>query len=245
MILRLLEENYPLDEIIYFDIGVEFPAIKNNAERLKELLRNGKREITLTILEPDKPFMWYMLEKDVHKKNGTEQKGYKWCGGMCRWGTQLKLQAIHENNKKYGDEVVVEYIGIASDERERMEHHRIKRQSKRIQIFPLVEWGMTEKDCLKYCYEKGWNWDCNGVDLYSILDRVSCWCCGNKNLKELRNIYHFLPEVWEQLKDLQRKIEIPFKQNASIFELEKRFKKEDSEMLFDYKDLSLQPTYRV
>ena len=44
---------------------------------------------------------------------------------------------------------------------------------------------MTEKDCLKYCYESGFSWDEDGIDLYSILDRVSCWCCCNKNLKEL------------------------------------------------------------
>ena len=33
----------------------------------------------------------------------------------------------------------------------------------------------------------------NDVRLYDILDRVSCWCCKNKNRKELKAIYQYLP----------------------------------------------------
>lgn len=90
---------------------------------------------------------------------------------------------------------------------------------------------MTEKDCLNYCYEKGYNWIVDGIDLYSILDRVSCWCCANKNLKELKNIYQYLPAYWNKLRQLQDKLERPMKgyykdQPKGIYELEERFKKE-------------------
>lgn len=69
------------------------------------------------------------------------------------------------------------------------------------------------------------------MDLYSILDRISCWCCCNKNLKELRNIYRYLPNYWQMLRDLQEKIDRPFKgyykgQAKGIFELEERFSSE-------------------
>ena len=83
---------------------------------------------------------------------------------------------------------------------------------------------MTEKDCLDYCYKNGWNWIENSIELYSILDRVSCWCCRNKNLKELKNIYKFLPNYWKKLRELQKKIEIPFRNKSTIFELENQFK---------------------
>lgn len=56
---------------------------------------------------------------------------------------------------------------------------------------------------LMYCVTHGFDWNENGVRLYEILDRVSCWCCANKNLKELKNYYKFLPEYWEKLKRLQ------------------------------------------
>lgn len=68
--------------------------------------------------------------------------------------------------------------------------------------------------------------------LYDILDRVSCWCCCNKNLKELRNIRRYLPEYWEKLKHLQAQLERPMKgfykgQPRGVFELDERFVRED------------------
>lgn len=89
---------------------------------------------------------------------------------------------------------------------------------------------MTESDCLDYCYSQGWHWNENGYELYDLLDRVSCKYCKNKNLKELRNIYHFLPEVWQELKELQDKVQMPFRGGKTIHDLETRFVSEDSQM---------------
>lgn len=230
MLLRLLEEKYPLDEVVYFDIGVEFQSIRNNAEKTKAMLDD--KGIKFTILEPKEPFIYCMCEKPVKKANRTIQSGYKWCGGCARWGTALKLDAIKKNNAKYGDEMIVEYVGVASDERQRINRER---HGNRIKIYPLVEWEMTEKDCLEYCYGKGWHWQENGYELYDLLDRVSCKYCRNKNLKELRNIYHFMPDVWQELKDLQDKVKMPYKDGKTIHDIEMRFITEDSQMdIFDF-----------
>lgn len=229
MLLKLLEMNYPLDEVVYFDIGVEFDSIRNNAEKMKSLLAN--KGIEFTILEPREPFIYCTTEKPVKKRNGELQCGYKWCGGCARWGTSLKLEAIKENNKKYGDELIVEYVGVAADERQRINRER---NGNRVKIYPLVEWEMTEKDCLEYCYSKGWHWNENGYELYDLLDRVSCKYCKNKNLKELKNIYHFMPDVWQELKELQDKVQMPFKGNKTIHDIETRFITEDNQMtIFD------------
>ena len=105
--------------------------------------------------------------------------------GCCRWGTTDKIRIV---DKYCESEPTKVYVGIAIDEPKRIEKER-----KPYKIFPLVEWGMTEKECLEYCRNNGWDWKeetPNGyIDLYDILDRVSCWCCSNKNRKELKNIY--------------------------------------------------------
>ena len=96
---------------------------------------------------------------------------------------------------------------------------------------------MTEADCLRYCAERGFTWDEGGVDLYAILDRVSCWCCANKNRKELKNMYLYLPEYWERLKTLQARLERPMKRFKSkrhgeygnVFDMERVFEKELNE----------------
>ena len=221
LILKLLELKYPLDEVIFYDSGVEFQAIYSNKNKLKTILES--KNITFTELKPTYNFIYLMTEKPVNKRDFSVQNGYKWCGGKCRWGTTYKLQAIKNHYKQYND-FVVEYVGIAADEQERLLRERRKICSNKIKLYPLVEWQMTEKDCLDYCYKNGWNWLENDIELYSVLDRVSCWCCRNKNLKELKNIYYFLPNYWEKLRELQKKIDIPFRNKSTIFELENQFK---------------------
>lgn len=216
MLLMMLEKQMPIDEVVYFNIGEEFEPIDRNKEKMKQILE--AKGIKFTELKPKTSYMFNMLEREVTKRDGTKKHGYGWCGGVCRWGTSLKQNAIREHNKQNNEEVI-DYIGIAYDEPKRVREDKSKK-------YPLVDWKMTEKDCLDYCYSKGWNWEMNNIDLYKILDRVSCWCCRNKNLKELKNIYKYLPNIWENLKDLQSKIEIPFKQNKTIFDLEERFKEE-------------------
>lgn len=104
----------------------------------------------------------------------------------------------------------MEYVGIAKDEANRVEKQRTKR-GRTVKLYPLVECGMTEDDCLKFCYEHNVNWKQNGVDLYKILDRVSCWCCANKNQKEIENIIKFLPDVWIKIKDYETKCGVLYK----------------------------------
>lgn len=215
MLLKLIETNKPLDEVIFYNTGMEFQCIYTIRDKIKKILE--EKNIKYIELKPAVPFEYTMFEKPVKKRNGTIGKGYSWCGGMCRWGTTEKIKAIEKYCKG-----CYEYVGIAKDEPKRLEKER-----KGNKIFPLVEWEMTEKDCLNYCYSKGFNWIEDGIDLYSILDRVSCWCCANKNLKELKNYYKYLPKYWDKFKGLQSKTERPFKNNKyTIFDLEERFKKE-------------------
>lgn len=78
---------------------------------------------------------------------------------------------------------------------------------------------MSEADCLAYCKEHGFDW--NG--LYDHFDRVSCWCCPLKNLKELRQLYEFYPELWQKLKDWDEKTWNDYKKGWPIWKLEYRF----------------------
>ena len=214
MLLRLIEENKLLDEVVFYDTGMEFECIYNLRNKILPLLE--AHNIKYTELKPKETFLYTMFEKPVKKRNGTIGKGYSWCGGRCRWGTTEKLKAIEKHCK--GN---YEYVGIAYDEQ-----NRLSKERKGNKLFPLAEWEMTEKDCLEYCYNKGYNWNEDGIELYSILDRVSCWCCCNKNLKELENYYKYLPKYWNKLKELQSKTDRPMKYNKyTVFDLEKKFKK--------------------
>lgn len=219
MLLKLIEENKPLDEVVFYDTGMEFEAIYNTRDKVKTLLES--EGIKFTELKPKNTMEFDMFEKCIKCRNGKCRKGYGWCGGACRWGTTFKIQTMNNYTKKYGNDLV-EYIGIAYDEPKRLSKER-----KGNKQFPLAEWKMTEKDCLEYCYMRGYFWQEDNVELYNILDRVSCWCCANKNLKELKNYYLYLPKYWQKLKDLQARTNRPFKYNKyTIFDLEKKFKQD-------------------
>ena len=191
MLFMLADKGYPLDAVRFFDTGMEFGAIYRERDRLIPKIESFG--IEYIEFHPSKPFWWSMMCRPVKsRKTGEVHKhGYGWCGGACRWGTTEKQRALDKHQR---DNHATVYLGIAADETT-----RIAKNSEPNIILPLVEWGMTEADCLEYCYSKGATWDEGGVRLYDVLDRVSCWCCRNKNMKELRAIHDNLPLYWELL----------------------------------------------
>lgn len=221
MLLKLMEENKPIDKVVFYNTGMEFDSIYTLRDKLKPTIKKYGAEFVE--LNPDKSFLYYMLKhKVIHRNNNGYHIGYGWCGGRCRWGTTSKLQSINNYKKSLNDDYI-DYVGIAYDEPQRFD----KAQSEG-KVLPLLDWQMTENDCLKYCYEHGYDWSESTtkgyVDLYKILKRVSCWCCRNKNLEELRNIYNYLPNYWGKLKMLQSQIKEPMKgELKSVFDLENRF----------------------
>ena len=186
------------------------------------------RGIKFTELKYETSFIYNFCEREVHKKDGSIQYGYSWCGGRTRWGTDRKNATIKKYYKTLSDKDIIEYVGIAADETS-----RIQRALDKGQVLPLVDMNITEADALSLCYQRGFNWEENGVELYNIMDRVSCWCCKNNNLRELKNMFLYLPDYWERLKSLQEKTSFPYKdyKNATtVSELEERFRKELSDV---------------
>ena len=113
----------------------------------------------------------------------------------------------------YSDYNVLQYVGIAADEEKRIKD----------KIYPLYDFGITEKEALKYCYDKGFDWE----GLYEIFDRVSCWCCPLQSLDNLRKLRKYFPELWEELKIMDYKTWNRFKSDYTVPQLEKRFEFEE------------------
>jgi 3'-phosphoadenosine 5'-phosphosulfate sulfotransferase (PAPS reductase)/FAD synthetase len=211
LLLELIRRKEPLGEVVFFDTGWEYKVMYEHIEKCKKICK--EHDIKFVTLHPEKSFDYWMF--DHVAKDGAV--GFSWCGGLCRWGTRLKINALDKYNRQ--NNAHINYIGIAFDETERLEKERA--EDKR---FPLAEWGITEAECLQGCYDAGFDWG----GMYEHLDRLSCKYCKNKNLKELRNIRKYYPEVWEDLKDYQSRTDRPYKgEGKSVFDLEKRFAFED------------------
>lgn len=134
-----------------------------------------------------------------------------WAGPRNRWCTgMLKIRVIDTYLKKLKENyTLIQYVGIAADETDRLKD----------KCYPLVEWGMTEKDCLAYCYAKGFDWG----GLYRIFSRVSCWCCPLQGLNELRKLYRYFPDLWKRLEEWDENTWRSFRKDYSVRQLAVRF----------------------
>ena len=229
LLLRMLESGMPIDIILFNETGLDFPEMEAHIEKVEQYIKKYT-DIGITRIKPEKPFEYYFLEHEIHhrknsaynEKFGATHKGYGWAGPKMRWCTnRLKTQPrekyLRELRKKYN---VIEYVGLAADEQYRLKRKNNQRESCR---HPLVEWGMTEADCLQYCYDRGFDWG----GLYEKFSRVSCWCCPLQPLSELRILYNEFPDLWEQLKKWDNQTFRKFRADYSVIELEQRFKLED------------------
>lgn len=221
MLLGMIERGMKIDCILFCDTGLEFPAMYEHIRKVEQDI--GRK---ITVVKSKENFEYLMFDKPVKRKPdckliklyGNQVKGYGWAGSRMRWCTSKlkdmpREQFLRPIRKDYD---IIEYVGIAADEGYRLERERNQQNNHR---HPLVEWGMTEADCLKYCYDMGYDWD----GLYQHFSRVSCWCCPLQPLTELRELFFNFPDLWQKLKEWDKRTWRKFRADYSVDELEVRF----------------------
>jgi 3'-phosphoadenosine 5'-phosphosulfate sulfotransferase (PAPS reductase)/FAD synthetase len=228
MLLRLIEEGYQVDGIVFFDTGWEFPEMGRHVLKVQDYIQ---REID--IVHPEKPFTYWMLEREtISRKQRGEVNigdvyriGYSWPSPMRRWCTRLKIDNLHRHIKeKYGVSVE-QYIGYAADEIKRTGCGNAcagEEKEGMMRLYPLIfDWDMDEAACLQYCYDRGFDWE----GLYAHFGRVSCFCCPLQRIGELRKLRYMRPELWAKM--LEWDSIMPenkgFRGYATVHDLEKRF----------------------
>ena len=219
MLIRMLEENMQVDEIIFSKIkatdqvGAELPEMYTYIDKINAFIKkNYDKEIT--ILEQKKSFEDYFYTvKKTGKTYGFPYTISAWCND------RLKIRVFKEYYKKQKEEYVT-YIGIAYDEPKRLA--RLKENERA----PLAtEWKMTEEDCLKFLEDRGLD-----NPLYEKFDRLGCWFCPKQSLKSLRVLRRDYPDLWEIILKWQEDSKVPFRADYNAFELEEKFKREDDQL---------------
>ena len=215
MLLLMIEKNYQIDEIIFCDTGMEFPNMYEHINKVENYI-----DRSITRLKAERSFEYMMFEHVKTRGKNKGKKGYGWSDFRNRWCTSyLKKDVVRRYLRQYDN--VVEYHGIALDE-----IHRTKKNKEKIIKYPLIEWGMTEQDCLEYCYSKGFDWG----GLYEHFDRVSCWCCSLQSIAELKQLYKHYPQLWQRLLDMDGLAWNQFRADYSVAELDRRFKMEGRQL---------------
>ena len=231
LLLQMIERDMPIDAVLSADTGMEFPEMYDHLHKLDDLLLR-ERGIHITTLRHPKGFEWLMFDEPKQKPQTLENRarlgippcGNGWPGIRVRWCTgQLKTHLISkEVNRLKREKNALHYIGIAADEAWRCKGEQ----------YPLVEWGVTEAQALRGCYDRGFDFG----GLYRIYHRASCWCCPFQRIDELWKLRRHHPELWAKLLDLDRRARAQFgpgplgqfKKNWSVDRLEERFATEDA-----------------
>jgi len=158
MLLIMLEKKIPVDHIVFFDTGWEFPRVIEHINKIEKYI--GKEIVRL---KPRTPL------NETFKKRGFPNR-------IARWCMSEKRDAIIKFNNKHKPNT--QWIGFGYDEAKRI----------KMTIgynYPLVDWKITEDDALKYCYEKGFDFGgyykifkrqgCWCCPLQSLKDLKSLW----------------------------------------------------------------------
>lgn len=200
MLLMMLERGEPVPDIVFFDGGWEFPAMYAHLKQVEKY--TGR---TITRLRPREPFDYTFAERPVISRVTKEvrQHGRGWPSPSRRWCTRQKQEAIHCHanalSYRHGFGLpIVQCIGFAADEAHRADRTNggRNRAGKYTEFrYPLIEWGISERDALDYCLERGFTWD----GLYKVFDRVSCMCCPLGGIGHARLLRKHYPELWEQM----------------------------------------------
>lgn len=231
LLILMIEKGLPIDSVLYADTSMEFPEMENHIAKLDDFLFR-ERGLHITTLRHPHGFEWLMFDEPKQKPSCLENRarlgippyGNGWPGMKVRWCTgQLKTHLLtKEVNRLKSEKSALHFVGIAADEAQRCKKEQ----------YPLVEWGITEAEALKICYDHGFDWG----GLYEIYHRVSCWCCPFQRVGELRNLRHHHPELWARLLDLDKRARAQFgpgplgqfKQNWSVARYDERFAREDA-----------------
>ena len=237
MLLHMIELNEPINEVLTCDTGMEFSAMYEHLDRLYKIIRD--KGIKLTVLKNENSFYYFLAKVPIQSDKYGDHYGYGWPSATTRWCTKhLKLKLISDylKNLKNQHKEIIQCVGLAADELDRAQRDNNKKNRH-----PLIEWGWTEKDCLDYCYSRGFDWG----GLYTIFNRVSCWCCPLTPLSELKKLWWDYPDLWHKLElweielsthpNIGKRGKYMFKGELSVFDLGLRFSKEMKKEFYEQK----------
>jgi len=194
MLLRMIELDMPIDEIVFADTGLEFPELYDYIEKVEKFI--GRKVIVLK-----SKYTWdeRFYGKYVRGFNKGKIRGFPkthitdWCN------RDLKMWQLDKHCKGH-----IIYLGIASDEK-----HRVQLGNGREIKYPLIDWGWTERKCLDYIKERGLE-----NPLYKKFSRLGCWLCPKQNKESLRVLYQDYPKLWKKLKQYEVDSPVSFKPNG-------------------------------
>jgi hypothetical protein len=215
------------DELVYVNLGFEWPEQEQAAEALKAICK----EKLIKFTELQGRLEYEMLHKSIEKlyrpRDASRnlqwqgfvqrlQRGRGWCGGKLRWGESIKWLLINrylkeQYLKKAAQEQLELHLIFGCTTERSAELTRSRLSVPVLRNFKLINPNIAEGRSKAYCIEwlsrKGW---AIGRLYTAGLIKPGCWCCRSRNIKELKLIKQEWPEIWQKLHELEKLIKEPY-----------------------------------
>lgn len=188
MLKYLIEHpcDYQLNGVVYFDLEIDYPFIKDVIEQIKKQCMELK--IPMFCIKPKNKWI------DLYYKYGYPTLRKKWCNSNYKLDCKKQFE---EMQLQYGNSVKW-YIGYCYDEKSRYEH-----RNNDTEIYPLVNIGMTEDLILEWAKKQPvYN------NYYKVCKRCGCMGCPNATRIEMAYLLKFYPEWYNYFMDYMRLTEI-------------------------------------
>ena len=214
-ILLALENNEPLNGVVFAEVMFDNDRgisgeIPEHIEWIYKVAIPKLESMGVSVDVVRSELDYVSLCKKVLKKGKNAGKMYGiQCNFPCYANSYLKIFPIRDYYKGLSkDYDVVQYVGIASDEKRRLE--RLVGTNK---VSLLAKYGYTEAMAMAKCKEYSLVNPC-----YSMSSRGGCWFCYNGGIDRYCHIRKNHPELWGYLKDLYISTASPYLQFNKTFE---------------------------
>lgn len=197
-ILLALEHNEPLDRAVFVEVmfdearGIsgedpEHIAWVHEVAIPKLEAMGVKVDVVRSATDYVRWASWKVRSSAKHpERNG---KNRVWLlQGRCGLNRDGKMNAVRNYYKQF-NQPIVQYVGIATDEPE-----RLARLGKG-KISLLAKYGYAEVDAKRKCEEYGLL-----SPFYDKWKRNGCWFCPNKPIVYLANLRRNYPHLWAELR---------------------------------------------
>ena len=134
MILKMVEEQIPIDIVIFADTGGELPETYKTLQNMEKYLK----KLDIPLITVRNFSLKTLFEKCIMRKVFPDT--------FRRWCTRdFKVAPIHRYYRKHlGEFHINEYLGIDAAETKRM---RVAKEDYITKHYPLVDWDMNRLDC--------------------------------------------------------------------------------------------------
>jgi 3'-phosphoadenosine 5'-phosphosulfate sulfotransferase (PAPS reductase)/FAD synthetase len=243
MLVKALELGWPVDEAVFLDTTLEFPELYTYLDKVDSYIADYDIQIERRVTST-KSFEDGFYRKITKGPREGKIQGFPFAAfkNFCWIRRDFKKFPTPGENDCHS-------IGIAADEAQRTGRSMYAAskeeqdagctgcapfgdqcngfqdaQRSRHFRFPLIEWNMSEADCVTFLRERDLL-----NPLYDRFKRIGCWLCVYQSKNSLHSLYTYYPDLWKKILEYEADSPHHFKPNIMLESLAHEFDKQNAQ----------------